>query len=274
MEQSQSTHVCHSNNSPEVVDTTLAPSEELLWLRSTTLCFREGCEVLEFCAAAGELPGGIDEEIVFPSTVLGVVTSAHKCAVPAESLGFYMLDYGSSSESTHEGVRLADKPKPDDVMSEGFDPSIKSDAADEIPVDLRDDEPPQEDRRVPCEEEEAVVYIDGTARTVNSPLRALRAGCESFALSKRGSKQMCLTKMLERLQMQTLLAAQGAEMKLKAEGQGEAKAQHVPKVPTPEEIQQHNLTHGPYKDWREICVKHREVVTTSCCFPPYALELE
>lgn len=83
---------------PRYVDTTLAPSEELLWLR-TTLCFREGggWEVLEFCEAVGELPGGIDEEIVFPSTVLEVVTIAHKYAVPAESLGFYMPDYGFSS---------------------------------------------------------------------------------------------------------------------------------------------------------------------------------
>ena len=110
---------------------------------------------------------------------------------------------------------------------------------------------------MPCDEEEAVVYIDGTALTVNSPLRALRAGCESFGLSKRGSKQMCLKRMLDHLQMQTLLAAHGAEVKLKAEGEREAKAQHVPKVPTPEEIQQHNLTHEPYKDWCEICVKHR-----------------
>ena len=213
--------------------------------------------MLEFCEAVGELPGGIDEEIVFPSPVLEVVTIAHKYAVPAESLGFYMPDYGFSSERTHEGLRLADKPKPDDVMSEGYDPSIKSDAADEVPVDLKDGKPLQEDRVVPCEEEETVVYIDGTALTVNSPLRALRAGCESFGLSKRGSKQMCLKRMLDHLQMQTLLAAHGAELKLKAEGEREAKAQHVPMVPTPEEIQQHNLTHEPYKDWCEICVKHR-----------------
>ena len=110
---------------------------------------------------------------------------------------------------------------------------------------------------MPRDEEEAVVYIDGTALTVNSPLRGLRAGCESFGLSKRGSKQMCLKRMLDHLQMQTLLAAHGAEVKLEAEGEREAMAQHVPKVPTPEEIQQHNLTHEPYKDWCEICVKHR-----------------
>ena len=68
---------------------------------------------------------------------------------------------------------------------------------------------------------------------------------------------MCLKRMLDHLQMPTLLAAHGAEVKLKAEGECEGKVQHVPKVPTPEEIQQHNLTHEPYKDWSEICVKHR-----------------
>ena len=135
--------------------------------------------------------------------------------MPAESLGFYMPDYGFSSEKTHEGLKLAEKSKPDDVMSEVYDPSIKSDAADEMPVDFKDSEPLQEDRMVPRdEEEEAVVYKDGTAFTVNSPLRALRAGCESFGLSKRGSKQMCLKRMLDYLQMQTLLAAHGAEVKL------------------------------------------------------------
>ena len=46
-------------------------------------------------------------------------------------------------------------------------------------------EPLQEDRKVPCDEEEAVVY---STVTVNSPLRVLRKGCESFGLSKRGSK--------------------------------------------------------------------------------------
>ena len=106
------------------------------------------------------------------------------------------------------------KSKPDDVMSEVYDPSIKSDAADEMPVDFKDSEPLQEDRMVPRDEEEAVVYKDGTALTVNSPLRALPAGCESFVLSKRGSKQTCLKRMLDHLQMQTLLAAHGAEVKL------------------------------------------------------------
>ena len=84
--------------SPKYVDTTLAPSDELLWLR-TTLCYREGAgwEVLEFCEAVGELPGEIDEEIVFPSNVVEMITLAHKYAMPAENLGFYLPDYGYSA---------------------------------------------------------------------------------------------------------------------------------------------------------------------------------
>ena len=102
-------------------------------------------------------------------------------------------------------------------MSEGYDPkgnglgqkkdaSIKSDAADEILVDLKDGEPLQEDRMVLCDEE-AVVYIDGTALTVNSPLRALRAGCEKFWFVKTGKQTDVFERMLDHLQMQTLLAA-------------------------------------------------------------------
>ena len=80
---------------PKFVDTTTTPSDELVWLRTTLVC-REGgtWEVVEFCEAIGDLPAGIDEEIHFPRTVLEVVTLAHKYALPAEDLGFYMPGYG------------------------------------------------------------------------------------------------------------------------------------------------------------------------------------
>ena len=74
---------------PKYVDTTLAPADELMWLR-TTLCYREGgeWEILEFCEAIGELPGGIDEEIHFPETVREVITLAHKYAMPQKAWDF------------------------------------------------------------------------------------------------------------------------------------------------------------------------------------------
>ena len=118
-------------------------------------------------------------------------------------------------------------------------------------------EPLEEDRLVPRDPDEAVVFVDGTALTINSSLRALRAGCDSFGLSKRGSKQACLKRMLDHIQTQTLLSAHGAEVRLKSEAEREARSQSVPKAPTPQEVQAHNLTHEPYKPWCDVCVSHR-----------------
>ena len=76
---------------PKYVDTTVTPASEPMWFRTTFVC-REGSgwEISEFCEAIGGLPGGIDEEMLFPETVLEVITLAHKHAMPAENLGFFM----------------------------------------------------------------------------------------------------------------------------------------------------------------------------------------
>ena len=77
LEQVESTAFAIKTALPKFVDTTTAPSDEVMWLRTTLVC-REGgvWEVLEFCEAIGELPAGIDEEISFPESVLEVVTIA------------------------------------------------------------------------------------------------------------------------------------------------------------------------------------------------------
>jgi hypothetical protein len=91
-----------------------------------------------------------------------------------------------------------------------------------------------------------MLMVDGNNLTINSSLRALRAGCQFLGLSKRGSKQLCMKRMLDHLQMQTLLAAHGAEVRLKAEAEREVRGQSIPKPPTDEERQAHSLTHEPY----------------------------
>ena len=241
---------------PKFVDTTLAPADEVMWLRTTLVC-REGgsWEVLEFCEAIGELPGGIDDDIIAPESVLEVLTLAHKYAMPAENLGFFMPDYGLDMSQSHEPA--IDHEVADGDRSSGYEQSIAADPPEEAPVAEQDGEVLEEDRIVPRTEDEAVVYIDGVALTVDSPLRALRAGCESFGLSKRGSKQMCMKRMLDHVQTQTLLAAHGAEVRLKSEAEREVRGQGVPKPPTDEEVQTHNLTHEPYQQWCELCVMHR-----------------
>ena len=54
-----------------------------------------------------------------------------------------MPDYGYSLEMPHELLRLADPKQPlqDDVVSEGYEPSIHADVAEEIPVGVKDGEP-------------------------------------------------------------------------------------------------------------------------------------
>ena len=55
---------------------------------------------------------------------------------------------------------------------------------------------------------------------------------------------MCMKRMLDHVQTQTLLAAHGAEVRLKSEVECKVRGQGVPKPPTDEEVQTlRNLTH-------------------------------
>ena len=249
---------------PKHVDTTVVPSDELMWLRTTLVC-REGSgwEVDEFCEAIADLHEGLEAEFHFPSSVLEVITIAHKYAMPAQNMGFYMPDYGLNVEgqsanvaqSVGDGENVGESQA--DVASEGYEQSILADLPEEAPVDCDEGEPLAEDRVVLRGPDEATVYIDGVALTLDSTLRALRAGCESLGLSKRGSKQTCMKRMLDHVQTQTLLAAHSAEVRLKAEAEREVRGQKIPSVPTQVEIDNHNLTHEPFKEWCEVCTMYR-----------------
>ena len=68
---------------------------------------------------------------------------------------------------------------------------------------------------------------------------------------------MCLRRMLDHIQAQTLIAAHGAEVRLKSEAEREPQGQAIPKPPTPEEQPTHSLTHEPYQQWCELCVMRK-----------------
>ena len=90
---------------------------------------------MEFCEAIGELPGAIDEEILFPETVIEVITLAHKYAMPAENLGFLMPDYGlGPSLHAAETLKLDASGKAADDADSGYEPSIAEDPPAEAPV--------------------------------------------------------------------------------------------------------------------------------------------
>ena len=177
------------------------------------------------------MPGGIDEEILFPNTVLEVVTLAHKYAMPAEDLGFFMPGYGldisqqsSASQQPSDAVQ-GDVQKADDNdgNSSGYAQSIAADLPEEPPVDAKDGEQLVEDREIEAGPEEAVAHVDGTSLKIYSSLRAHRAGCAFFGLSKRGSKRDCLKRMLDHIQTQNLLASHAVEVRMKAEAEREVR---------------------------------------------------
>ena len=173
---------------PYHVNTTLVPSDELMWLRTTLVC-REGSgwEVDEFCEAIADLREDLESEINLSFDVVEVITIAHKHAMPAENLGFFMPDMSLLPPDPE--VRKGSGDKGD--ASSGYSASI----APEVPVDPAEGEPLQEDRVVPFEEVESVT-VDGVKLTVDSPLRALRAACVSLGLSKRGGKALCMQRVI------------------------------------------------------------------------------
>ena len=228
---------------PFHVDTTLAPSDEVMWLR-TTLVFREqvGWEVIEYCEAISDLRDNLEAEIYDPGSIVEVLTLAHKHAVQDEYLGFFMDVRPPNADAV---------PEADD---DGYAPSIE---AVEAPVDFADGEPLEEDRIVPLVPEEDTVVVDGVTMTLDCTLKVLQAGCSSLGLSQRGNKQKCLKRMLDHVKAQTLLAAHGAEVRLRQDVERMPIAQPKPSEPTEQEVLTHSLTHEPFKPWCALCTQYR-----------------
>eukprot|EP00438_Fugacium_kawagutii_P026160 Skav230005 [mRNA] locus=scaffold5058:3896:10669:+ [translate_table: standard] len=233
---------------PKFVDSTLAPADELMWLR-TTLVFRGGAyEVAEYCEPISELED-LEAEMFSPESVVEVITLAHVHALPAEDLGF--------SWPTAEIPGAVELSNDDD----DYEASIAADDAEHnhegaVPVDEKEGEPVVEDRIIPYEEEDAV-YIDGVKFTIDDTLRTLRAGCENLGISTRGSKAQCLKRMIEHVRKQTFLAAHEAVVKVGSTLQRQPVGQRKPDEPTDEEKRNHELVHEPFREWCELCVAHR-----------------
>ena len=79
-----------NTNRPKHVDTTLCPSDEMMWLR-TTLVYRDGIrwEVDEYCESVSDLQSNLEEDFVYPEQVVEVITLAHKHAMQDEFLGLF-----------------------------------------------------------------------------------------------------------------------------------------------------------------------------------------
>ena len=115
----------------------------------------------------------------------------------------------------------------------------------------------EDDRIFQFTDDTETVVVDGVSMTLACTLKTLRAGCKSLGLSGRGSKQTCIQRMVEHIKAQTLLAAHGADIKLKNEIERTSMMQSKPEEPTQQEIENHALTHEPYKAWCPLCVQYR-----------------
>ena len=235
---------------PRHVDTTMCPADELMWHR-TTLVYREeiGWELDEYCERISDIQHSLEDEFYNPESVVEVITIAHKHAMQDEYLGFFMEERPSANPgNVNEG----------DAMSDGYSASIGEDQRpEEPPVDEREGEPLPEDRVVEFTDDEQTVTVDGVVMNLQCTLKVLRAGCNSLGISGRGGKAKCLQRMVDHVRAQALIAAHGAEVRLRGELERQPVAQSKPEEPSQAEVENHALTHEPFKPWCSLCTQYR-----------------
>ena len=140
------------------------------------------------------------------------------------------------------------------AMSEGYSASIGEDQQpEEPPVDEKEGEPLPEDRVVEFTDDEQTVTVDGVVMNLQCTLKMLRAGCSALGISGRGGKAKCLQRMVDHVRAQALIAAHGAEVRLRGELERQPVAQSKPEEPSQAEVENHALTHEPFKPWCSLC---------------------
>ena len=227
---------------PEYVDTTMCPSAYLMWLRTTLVKFTDGWHMFEYCKPLYDLQT-YTEKMRVGNGFQGVLTLAHTYAIPPEQLGFN-VDAGTLPALAQPVERSADE--------------IQAEAVEvEVPVDDETGEAHPDDRAVEAPVDFDSVVVDGVQLSLSSSLANIRIGCESLGLSKRGGKEKCLKRMLEHIKAQELIASTSATVKLQREHSRPAIEQSKPEVPTQSMIDEHSLTHYPYRPWCETCVMHK-----------------
>ena len=155
---------------PEYVDTTLCPSDELMWLRTTLVKCRDGWRLFEFCKQFGDLQT-YTERMRVGADFQGVLTLAHVYAIPPVQLGFN-VDPANLPLLAQQVEQPADE--------------IEVEAEErEVPVDIEVLEAAPEDRvdEAPVEPHDAVI-VDGVSLSLSSSLANICLGCESLGLSK------------------------------------------------------------------------------------------
>ena len=123
-------------------------------------------------------------------------------------------------------------------MSDSYEP-LEDQQNDETPVDPAEGEPLDGDCVLEFTGDDKTVVVDGVTMSLSCTLKTLRAGCSALGLSGRGGKVKCLKRMVEHVRAQALLAAHGAQMRLRGETERIPVAQTRPEEPTQREIENH-----------------------------------
>ena len=256
------------------VDSTVAPSRALMWLRTTLVKIGGRWQVLEFAADVGQ-PSDLECNILFPG-VTDVLTLAHDRVDSYASLGFFEVyddvapttaASGSASGQGQQGsllhpsssdvvMRQSDVPPADIVSgSNGYEPPAIGDSGAVAPAADGDAEAVE-----PAIEGASDAFsglVDGVPLDGSFPLSTIRQACTSLGLARSGGKATCLQRLKKHLDSQQLVAQHSAEIQLRADDERVASIAIVPVEPSDEVRAQHNLTHQPFASWCEVCVSNR-----------------
>ena len=106
------------------------------------------------------------------------------------------------------------------------------------------------------------IEIEGVKYTAKTPLSKMRVGLKLCGLPKGRSKADAWKRLVEHHRhfaenLAVELAQREFTRRRLDEDGGDARGQHVPRVPTKAERQVHELTHWPYEDWCQSCVAAR-----------------
>ena len=204
------------------VDSTLAPSRSLMWLRTRLVKIGGRWQVLEFAADVSQL-SDLECNMLIPG-VTDVLTLAHDRVDSYASLGFFEVNYdvasstaasGSASGQGEQGssmlqsssdvvMRQPDIPPADIVSgSHGYDAPAIGDSGAVAPAADGDAEAVE-----PVVEEASgafSVLVDGVALDSSFPLSTIRQACTSLGLARSGGKATCLQRLKKHLDSQRVL---------------------------------------------------------------------
>ena len=231
---------------------------QLMWninwwsMRSTLICKADDSwELVEHCCRYFTLEDSESEIPECNGEETQVLTVLHKSKEPIKFFGTVIGEMTATSGGVNvegEEFRFSGEPpvpyelqhKNETTMEkvEQQDPSVSWEGP--IPV---------------LEDRESLV-VNGFDLNVNSSLALLRGAAEYLGLNKGGSKKALwnrLNQKVQQMEHEELFLAANKFYQEEARNRGAIQV-HVPRQPSQEERELHELTHLPYRDWCDFCI--------------------